>query len=179
MDERKVIIEPGESGTIPLSHAGGVALFGDATQPSLRHHLGGQVTHSTEVGRPLVHMVCWDAEPCPVSISGEVTLAGDADRPIRHEIVGEHRQVMRVEPLDHSLQVQTRLSEPIHHALQMRTPLQLRFCNPWHVASDYRLEIKLWDSKVISVRLTGATVATPQPCESTDCPPVTSTSVHP
>jgi hypothetical protein len=53
----------------------------------------------------------------------------------------------------------------------MLTPFELRLCNPWHVASDYQMDIKLWDCRVISVRLTGATVARPQPCEVDDCPP--------
>jgi hypothetical protein len=57
--------------------------------------------------------------------------------------------------------METQLADPIHHALQMRTPLQLRFCNPWHVVSDYRMEIHLGENRVISVRLTGATVASP------------------
>jgi hypothetical protein len=179
MDEQRIYVEPGETGTIPVSHTGSVAMFGDAVQPRIRHDLAARVEHVTEKDRPLVHMVCWDTEPCPVVVRGEVTLVGDPDRPIRHEIVGEHRQTMRVDPLDHSLHVQTKLAEPIHHALQMRTPLQLRFCNPWHVASDYRFEIKLWDTRVISVRLTGATVATPQPCEADDCPPVQMSPTHP
>jgi hypothetical protein len=33
------------------------------------------------------------------------------------------------------------------------------------------MDIKLWDCRVISVRLTGATVARPRPCEVDDCPP--------
>jgi hypothetical protein len=179
MEERQVIIEPGESGTIPLSHSGAVALYGEAGQPALQHQLGAEVVHGTDPSRPLMHVVCWDTEPCPVSLTGEVALVGDAGRPIRHEIVGEHHQVLRVEELDHTLRVRTRLDEPVHHALQMRTPLQLRFCNPWHVASDYQVEINLGNTRVISVRLTGATVATPQPCEPEECPPGESGPLHP
>lgn len=179
MDKQRIYVEPGEAGTIPMSQSGGVALYGDAQQSRLRHDLSGLVEHGTKAGSPLVHMVCWDAEPCPVAVGGEVSLVGDADRPIRHEIVGEHHQTMRVDPLEHSLHVDTKLAAPIHHALQMRTPLELRFCNPWQVASDYRLEINLWNSKVISVRLTGATVATPQPCDTEGCPPVDAGPTHP
>jgi len=179
MEEYEVIVEPGESGTIPLAHSGGVALYGSPDQPDLRHHLAAEVVHGTDPARPLMHVVCWDTEPCPVAVSGEVALVGDADRPIRHEIVGEHHQLLKVEPLEHAVRMQTRLDEPVHHALQMRTPLQLRFCNPWHVASDYRMDINLWDSRVISVRLTGATVATPQPCEDKGCPPADPGPLHP
>lgn len=179
MEEYQVIVEAGDAGTIPLSHSGAVALFGDPDQPDLRHHLGGEVIHGTDPGRPLMHIICWDTEPCPVSVSGEVALVGDPDRPIRHEIVGEHRQLLRVEELEHSVRMDTQLADPIHHALQMRTPLQLRFCNPWHVASDYQMDINLGNSKVISVRLTGATVATPQPCEAENCPPNDPGPLHP
>ncbi len=171
MEEHKVIVEPGDSGTIPLAHSGAVALFSDPDHPDLRHRFGGEVVHGTDPARPLMHVVCWDTEPCPVAVRGEVALVGDPERPIRHEIVGEHRQLLRVEELEHSVHMQTQLADPIHHALQMRTPLQLRFCNPWHVASDYRMEIRLGDNRVISVRLTGATVATPQPCPDESCPP--------
>lgn len=179
MEQYEVTVEPGPDGTIPLSHSGGVALFGDPQQPDLRHRLAGEVVHGTEPGRPLVHMVCWDTDPCPVAVSGEVALVGHPDRPIRHEIVGEHHQVLRVEELDHNVRMQTRLADPIHHALQMRTPLQLRFCNPWHIASDYRMEIELWDRRMVSVRLTGATVASPQPCPTEGCPPGDPGAVHP
>jgi hypothetical protein len=179
MEEYQVTVEPGETGAIPLSHSGSLAVYGDPTQTDLRHHLGGDVTHGTDPDRPLIHMICWDTEPCPLTVRGEVALVGDPDRPIRHEIVGEHHQVLQVEKIDHSVRMETELADPIHHSLQMRTPLQLRFCNPWHVASDYQMDIKLWDSRVISVRLTGATVATPQPCEADDCPPNDPGPLHP
>ena len=51
-----------------------------------------------------------------------------------------------------------------------RSPLDVRFCNPWHVASDYRVEVNLGQNRVIGIRLSGATVATPQACED-PCPP--------
>lgn len=179
MEQQQVFVEPGETGTIPLSHSGAVALFGDPTRSDLRHQLGGEVVHATNPAKPLMHVVCWDTEPCPVSVTGELSLVGDPDRPIRHEIVGEHRQVLRVEDLEHSVRVETQLANPIHHALQMRTPLQLRFCNPWQIASNYQMDINLWDNRVISVRLTGATVATPQPCEPEGCPPNDPGPLHP
>jgi hypothetical protein len=75
--------------------------------------------------------------------------------------------------------VNTQLAQPIHHALQLRTPLELRFCNPWHLVSDYILEINLGNNRVISVRLTGATVATPQPCDNQGCPPAQAQPDHP
>jgi hypothetical protein len=60
----------------------------------------------------------------------------------------------------------------------MRTPLEVRFCNPWHIASDYRLEVNLGKNRVMGIRLSGATVATPQPCEPT-CPPAEAKGTHP
>ena len=59
-------------------------------------------------------------------------------------------------------------------AVILRTPLQLRFCNPWHIASDYTVEVTLGERRLWSVRLTGATVATPQPCADDGCPPAPS-----
>ena len=67
-----------------------------------------------------------------------------------------------------------------HHALQMRTPLQVRFCNSWQIASDYTIEIRLGDNRVIGVRLTGATVAKPLPCDDDEpCAPVVTHPLHP
>lgn len=159
-----------------LDHAGGVALFGNAQQPAMRHQVGGQVVHGTSPEQPLVHMVCWD-EDRRLEVSGQVALVGDDKAPpvkvrMTHEFAAPLEHKHRVEPLDHALRVDTHLAKPIHHALQMRTPLQLRFCNAWHLTSDYALEIRLWDNRVLSVRLTGATIAAPQPCpEDQDCVP--------
>jgi hypothetical protein len=115
-------------------------------------------------------MVCWEEENnCRVAVDGSLTLRGDEKAPVQvrmdHAFQGVHQQTHVVAPLDHSLNVRTALAQPIHHAHQMRTPLQLRFCNPWHIASDYQLEIRFGDNQLATVRLTGATVATPQPCE--------------
>lgn len=179
MAEEEIIAQPaGER--FRLEH-GGVALYGDDERAALRHQVGGQVVHVGTAQQPLVHMVCWEEEPCRCEVTGRVTLAGDESAPLQvkmaHSFENVHRQELRVEPLEH--RVTTRLADPIHHALQMRTPLQIRFCNPWHLASDYRLEIHLGDNRLISVRLTGATVATPQPCEEEPCPPVSSHPGHP
>ena len=129
-------------------------------------------------------MICWDEDDsCRVEVSGQVKLTGDAAQPIavqmRHEFANMHRQELRIEPVDHTLNVKTALAQPIHHALQLRTPLELRFCNPWHMVSDYMLEINLGNNRVISVRLTGATVATPQPCNDERCPPTQAQPDHP
>lgn len=172
-DDRTTITQD-EGDRFALDHSG-VALFGDDTAPAMRHDLGAAVVHRTSADCPLVHMVCWDEEPCEVKVSGRLELAGDPEAPIdvrmRHEFPGDHHQTHAVDPLDHSLRVQTGLAAPLHHALQMRTPVQLRFCNPWHIASDYKLEVNLGNNRVISIRLSGATVATPQPCEDDGCPP--------
>lgn len=168
------VITQKEGDRFALDH-GGVAVYGNERLPALRHEIVGEVVHTTGAGHPLVHMICWDEEkPCDVAVSGRVTVVGDEEAPIplrvRHHFENDHHQSHRIE---------TKLAEPIHHALQMRTPLELRFCNTWHAASDYRLEINLGNNRIVSVHLTGATVATPQPCDSDDCPPPTPTPLHP
>ena len=148
----------------------------------MRHDVSGGVVHGTVPGKPLVHMVCWGEEPCNLEVNGHVTLAGDPEAPVvvhmQHEFASDHHQTLSVDPVDHTLHVDSAVAKPIHHALQMRTPLEVRFCNPWHVASDYRMEINLGQNRVIGIRLTGATVATPQPCEG-DCPPPKNGRTHP
>jgi hypothetical protein len=159
------------------ANQGGLALYGDVQKPSLKH------LHSTSAHAPLVHMVCWDeAKPCKmdvdgkIDLSGRVELAGDEKHPIPvnmyHHFTNVHHQNLIIEPLDHQLKVETKLSEPIHHALQMRTPLELRFCNPWHVTSNYVFDFKVGRSQVLSISLTGATICAPQPCAGDKpCPP--------
>jgi len=177
-DQRVTLIQdPGDRFAID---AGTLALRGAPDQPAMRHDVTGGVVHGTAPGHPLVHMVCWDEEPCQVELSGQVelggrvALTGDDQAPVvvrmRHEFTTDHHQTLAVEPLDHAVHVETAAASPIHHALQLRTPLEVRFCNPWHVASDYRVEINLGQSRVIGIRLTGATIATPQPCAD-ECPP--------
>lgn len=171
--ETRVITQP-EGEAFDLRHHGAVGLHGHEKLAPLRHQHDGEVTHGSDPQRPLVHMVMWDDGA--VKLDGQVTLRGDEKQPVqvamRHAFPDEHRQ---------SHAVRTGLSDPIHHALQMRTPLQVRFCNTWHVASDYSLEINLGRNRVISVRLTGATVAKPQPCDGEEpCPPpVVTTPIHP
>ena len=119
-------------------------------------------------------MVCWEEQnSCHITADAQLTIRGDKEAPVnvqmRHRFEGTHHQTHEVAPLEHTLEVPTALARPIHHALQMRTPLQLRFCNTWHLASDYNLEIRLGDNRVAALRLTGATVASPQPCEE-PCP---------
>lgn len=152
-------------------HQGSLGVHGESDKPALKH----QLLHATTPQQPLVHMVCWDEDAnCACRLDGEITIKGDEKAPLQvrmsHEFANEHQQTHKVEPLDHALNVNTALAEPIHHALQMRTPLQLRFCNPWHIASDYVMELRIGKSQLMSLRLTGATVATPQQCED-PCPP--------
>jgi len=137
------------------------ALAGSECDPPLRHRLGGEITHRTD--KPIVHMHLWD-EDCSCRFEGGVTVRGDPEAPVvlEHRFPDVHRQAHIVE---------TGLGDPIHHALQMRTPLQLRFCNSWHVASDYTLGLEIAGRKLMGIRLTGATVATPQPCPEDACPP--------
>lgn len=131
------------------------------TQPPHEELRGSLKVFGDQKQAPLVHMVCWNEEEvCRVEHGGSVTLRGDAQSPLQvrmgHHFDNVHQQ---------SLKVETKLAEPIHHALQLRTPLQVRFCNPWHVTSDYQIDINLGNSRLIGIRLTGATVLTPQPCE--------------
>jgi hypothetical protein len=159
-----ILQQPGSN--FAVEHHG--AIYGSDCKPPI------EVT--TAVNKPLVHMVCWDeTDVCKVNVAGELKLIGDAKSPIQvrmgHHFDNVHEQHLKVDELDHKLKVETRLDRPIHHALQMRTPLQLRFCNPWHVASDYIIDVKFGQSSVMSVRVTGATIATPQQCEEEPCPP--------
>jgi hypothetical protein len=162
-DERRIIAQDA-GGRFGLDH-GAVALYGNEKTP-------------------LVHMVCWDEEPCAVEVNGRVVLAGDPQAPVdvqmHHAFDNVHHQAHTLEPVDHTMHVDSALDKPIHHALQMRTPLQVRFCNPWQIASDYRVEVNLGNNRVVSIRLTGATVATPQPCvDEVPCAPTSVTAVHP
>jgi hypothetical protein len=179
-EDKNVTIIQRDGESFRVAHQGAAALYGDAKQDPMRHQVAGQVVHTGVAGQPLVHMVCW-CEERPCEISGRVTLVGDEKQPIavqmNHRFDNVHVQQHKVEPVEHRLT--TALSDPVHHALQMRTPLQLRFCNPWHFASDYAVEIRVGDSQLISVRLTGATIATPQPCEDEKCPEIITQPVHP
>jgi hypothetical protein len=156
-----------ETRNVVVSQPKGVsfAVSGNNRQDPLSHRLGGEVAHRTD--QPLVHMHLWN-EACV----GKIELRGNPDEPIAvdHRFPDGHRQ-------NHALD--TALDAPIHHALQMRTPLQVRFCNTWHVASDYTMGIDFRGQRLIDIRLTGATVATPQPCPESECAPGPSPVVHP
>jgi hypothetical protein len=168
MAEEKIVtlVQPEGTG---FRHDGQVSLFGDADRPALRHELGGEVVHVTNKDQPLVHMVCWDEDDsCRVEVSGKVTLAGDCEAPVQVRMAHEFTNVH-----DQTHQIATTLHEPIHHALQLRTPLEVRFCNAFHVVSDYTLEIRTPRGPLASLHLTGATICTPQPCpDETPCKPV-------
>jgi hypothetical protein len=155
-------------GEVDLKHGGAIEL---GHHGKVEHKVGAELVHATPADRPLVHMVLWD-ENANVELGGRVTLTGDEKQPLHvrmhHTFDNEHQQSHRFD---------TALERPVHHALQMRTPLQVRFCNTWQIASDYSIEIRLGDNRVIGVRLTGATVAKPLPCEDEPCPPVVLT--HP
>ena len=182
-EEKEIIVTQKEGERFALDHAGAVSFYGSREQDALQHEFAGQVVHT--VPKPLVHMICWEEEePCAVEVSGRVVVAGDKEAPVEvrmtHVFANEHEQNLHVDPLSHALKVDTRLAEPIHHALQLRTPVQMRFANPWHLASDYVVEVRLGDNRVISIRLTGATVATPQPApDEVPCPPVVTYPVTP
>jgi len=176
--ERTVVVTQPEEDRFAVDH-GGIALYGDKQQPPLQHQVigQGQLVHTTTPQQPLVHMVCWEEdETCKIEMSGRVTLVGDEQAPLQvkmsHQFANDHHQTHVIEPVDHTLKVNTQLADPIHHALQLRTPLQVRFCNPWQIASNYQVELNLGNTRVISIRLTGVTVATPQTCEEMPCPPV-------
>jgi hypothetical protein len=160
-------------GEVHAEHHGVLRVSGDAKAEALQHRVGAELVHATPPDRPLVHMMLWDDDR---QISGRLTISGDPAAPIdaklHHRFENEHRQTHRFE---------TTLSAPVHHALQMRTPLQVRFCNTWQIASDYSLEIRLGDNRVIGVHLTGATVARPLPCpDDADCAePVITHPMHP
>lgn len=181
-EERTVTVVQNEGDEFRIRD-GGVAVYGREEMPALRHEVEGMVVHGSVPGAPLVHMHCWDADrACEVEVSGGLELAGrvaltgqpDAPLPVQmtHRFEGDHRQTLNIEPVDHSLEVRTDVAHPVHHALQMRTPVQLRFCNPWNIASDYAVELRVGKRSLMSIRLTGATVATPQPCAEESCPPV-------
>lgn len=174
-EEETNIITQKEGERFALDHQGALSLYGEKEKDALQHEFAGQIVHTTV--KPLVHLVCWGEEkPCEVEVSGKVTLTGDKDAPVEvkmtHHFANEHHQLLTVEPLDHHLKVETALAEPIHHAMQLRTPVQMRFANPWHLASDYMVEVKLGKSQLMTIRLTGATIATPQPAaDELPCPP--------
>lgn len=166
-----VVTQP-EGETFDVAHCGTVGVQGVPKGEPIGHH--GEIVHATPPERPLVHMLLWD-EDCACTVNGRIVLAGDEKSPVQarlvHHFENDHRQTHRIE---------TALADPIHHALQMRTPLQVRFCNTWQIASDYSIEINLGNNRLIGVRVTGATVAKPQPCDDDKpCEPVVSRPVHP
>ena len=197
-EESRVTLTQDKSDEFSVHHNGEVAVFGSEKQAAIQH-----VIQSSEK-QPIVHMVCWDEEePCAVDERGRVTLAGDEKSPIalkmiqekpcevtgtgRVTMVGDEKSPLRVrmthifeDTLVQEHKLTTHLAEPIHHALQMRSPLELRFCNPWHFASDYMVEVTVADSRMLSIRLTGATIANPQPCsDQKPCPPLSVMPTHP
>ncbi len=160
-DTRKLIV------TQPKDTA--FAVSGSDCDDPLSHNLGGEVTHRTD--KPLVHMHLWNEE-CVGKLDGKVEVSGNAEAPValQHRFPDEHNQTH---------EMKTALDAPVHHALQMRTPLQVRFCNSWHVASDYTIGVTAGDRQLFGIRLTGATVATPQPCPEEECAPTHTKPTHP
>jgi hypothetical protein len=160
-ETQDVILRQPDDESLRVQHRGTLGVHGDARADPLQHRVGAEL--ATAPDRPLVHMVLWD-EDCACEVNGRLTLAGDEAAPVHaalhHRFDSEHRQSHRIE---------TALAAPVHHALQMRTPLQVRFCNSWQIASDYSIEIRLGGNRVIGVHLTGATIAKPLPCD--DAPP--------
>jgi hypothetical protein len=171
-DEVRIIKQP-EGEAFDVEHCGVVRVQGDAKADALQHKVAGELVHATTPERPLVHMVLWD-EDCACEVNGRMTVVGEKDAPVHlaHRFENDHSQTHRFE---------TDVARPVHHALQMRTPLEVRFCNTWQVASDYTVEIRLGESRVIGVRITGATIAKPLPCDDkSSCPePVVTHPMHP
>ncbi len=134
------------------------ALSGSEERDPIRHKVQGDVLHRTD--QPVVHMHLWNEE-CVGKLDHQVHVHADEKNPVNvvHRFSDTHAQTH---------QMQTSLAEPVHHALQMRTPLQVRFCNSWQVASDYSVQVGLRGRPFLDIRLTGATVATPQPCPEDD-----------
>ena len=145
------------------------ALAGSEKHAPMRHRLQGDLVHHTD--QPVVHMHLWN-EDCVGKLEHQVHHHADEKSPVNvtHRFPGTHHQTH---------EMQSSLAEPVHHALQMRTPLQVRFCNTWQVASDYSVKIALRGKPFLDIRLTGATVATPQPCPDDDCPTEDSGPIHP
>ncbi|MEL7224184.1 MAG: hypothetical protein AAGL17_04800 [Cyanobacteria bacterium J06576_12] len=176
--EKTIVVAQQEDARFAIDH-GAVALHGHRQEPPLQHQVSGQgqVVHKTSPQQPLVHMICWEEDAsCQVEVNGRVTLAGDEQAPLvvkmSHQFDNDHHQTHVIEPVDHTLTVNSQLADPIHHALQLRTPLQVRFCNPWKIDSDYQVAIRLGNARAISINLSGSTVATPQPCDAPPCLPV-------
>jgi len=146
-DEKKLVISQPEN--VPF------AISGHDKAAAVK----ASILHKTE--EPMVHMHLWD-EQCVCNLDVKLRVEGDPENPINvaHKFENEHSQTHKIE---------TRLSEPVHHALQMRTPLQVRFCNSWNVASDYSVSLNLRGKPLLSLRLTGATIATPKPCPEENC----------
>ena len=157
---------------------GGLSVYGDAEQPALKHEMRGscQVTHGSAPQRPLVHVLCWEEDRvCQAEMSGRVTLAGDPQAPFQvqmaHSFATDHRQTHVLAPTEHTHHVDTQPASPIHHALQLNTPLQVRLCNPWLIASQYLVELAIAGTSLLTIRINGETTATPQP-EVPPSPPV-------
>ena len=174
--ETLILTQP-ENERLALEHAGGLQVYGAKDQPALHHHHDGFVVHGTAPERPLVHMVCWDADdPCHIEMNARMVLAGDEKAPIAvrmsHHFENSLPQTHAIEPMDLTMKVPSSLVNPIHHALQMRTPLQVRFCNQWAVASSYVVDINVGKRTLMSIHLKGDTSATPQACPGDEpCPP--------
>ncbi|EEW25930.1 hypothetical protein [Rhodobacter ferrooxidans] len=144
------------------------ALAGSDRHDPLSHRVQADFVHRTD--KPMVHMHLWD-DDCACKLEHEVRFDAGPDKPVNlaHRFPDTHAQ---------SHEMKTALDAPIHHALQMRTPLQVRFCNTWQVASDYTVSVGLRGKPFLDIRLTGATVATPKPCDD-DCAPAPQVAVHP
>ena len=143
------------------------AVAGSGEQDPLRHRLNGDLVHRTD--QPIVHMHLWN-EACIGRLEHHVNAGAENPINLAHRFPDTHHQTHAVE---------TSLAEPVHHALQMRTPLQVRFCNTWQVASDYTVQVALRGRPFLEIRLTGATVATPRPCPEDHCAPSPTAPVHP
>lgn len=146
-----------DSKKVTVSQAPGTsfALTGQAKADPVQ----ANIVHGTD--KPIVHMHLWN-EDCVGKLDARLEVRGDPEKPVSvgHRFENSH---------DQSHKIETTLAKPVHHALQMRTPLQVRFCNAWTLASDYALSVDLRGRRFLDLRLTGATIATPQPCDDKEC----------
>jgi hypothetical protein len=159
-DTRRVVVSQPKGASFALS--------GSDPDDPIRHRISAETVLRTD--QPVVHMHLWN-EQCVGQLEHKVASVTTPKTPfdVAHRFPDGHQQ---------RHEIASTLAAPVHHALQMRTPLQIRFCNTWQVASDYSVSVALRGRPFLDIRLVGATVATPQPCPEDDCAPVPA-AVHP
>jgi hypothetical protein len=107
-------------------------------------------------------------DPLSHRFSGEVAHTTPPEQPLVHRVCWDETRDVRgrvavVGDAEEPVTVDHRF--PDHHP-------QTHTVNAWRIASNYTVDIDVAGRRWMSIRLTGATVATPRPCEDDDCPPV-------